>query len=714
MKKIVLLLLLVINFISCEYDDNVFNGETISYSDDQFMIDNFGATISANFSGKITNQKDEPLNGVKITIGNKITFTDHNGVFILNNADVYEKHAFIISEKNGYLMGSRTLIPSLESNNDVQIKLLEKNIIGSVNTGDPSEVILPNGAKVEFSGDFIDSNGNKFAGQVDVSMHYLEPNKESTFLAMPGNLFGRRENNSPSAMETYGMVSVELSTSSGEQLNISPESPAKLTFPISGTTQNAPNVIPLWYFDNENGYWREQGVAYKDGANYSGEVTHFSWWNCDVPFDLINVCFNVKNINNNHYLYNYKVELIREETGQKIFSGILNEKGRECGLFPKDEVVIVNVYGTQECNNTLIHSEKLGGFSKDKSINIMVSNLSIESTKISATLKNCNDNLVANGYALIYKNNSSIFSDVVVVSIQEGKILTNFSYCSGEEYYMVLYDKDTSQISDPMQVNLDANGTDLGVISVCGNESGGVYIGNIKFNDQSEINNFGVFGYTAINGNVRLGTDYDPSTNITDFSPFSTVITISGYLEVNDGPSSFNGFQSLTTIGKSIVLLYSDIKSFSGLENLVNLGGFHLEGTPISDFQGLEKIEVIDGTIYLQDMDISFNGLNNLHTIKGDLSLFDNTISSFEGLENLTSVHNFDITDGYSLVSLNGLENLITANDITIGIYGGNNTLSDYCALKNLINNGTYNSIQISGNLYNPTVSDITDGNCAQ
>jgi len=176
MKKLTLLLFLSIFVLSCKNDDyfnGVVNGPIVNVIDEQFVQDNFGEVLNANFIGRIVNQAGNRLQDVQVSIGNQTTMTDHNGVFVLNNTNVYEKFAFIKATKNGYIQGSRTLVPTPNGTNDIHISLLEKNMVGTVNSGEVSEVSLPNGAKVNFQGDFIDASGNPYNGQVQVSLHYL-------------------------------------------------------------------------------------------------------------------------------------------------------------------------------------------------------------------------------------------------------------------------------------------------------------------------------------------------------------------------------------------------------------------------------------------------------------------------------------------------------------------------------------------------------------
>src|SRR5207342_1983487 len=49
----------------------------------------------------------------------------------------------------------------------------------------------------------------------------------------------------------------------------------------------APSTIPMWYFDEQDGTWREEGDASLSGDIYSTTVHHFSFWNCDAGFPTI-------------------------------------------------------------------------------------------------------------------------------------------------------------------------------------------------------------------------------------------------------------------------------------------------------------------------------------------------------------------------------------------------------------------------------------------
>ena len=465
--------MLSIAIISCQKDDVIrVPSETATVVDDTTFLENFGAIITTNFIGKVVDVNGIKLINVLVTIGNQTTMTDHNGVFILNNTSVYEKFAFIKATKNGYIQGSRSLIPTANGTNDVQITLLEKNIVGTINSGEASEVFLPNGSKVSFQGDFINSSGATYNGQVEVSLHYLEPNQQETFTQMPGMLFGKCENGSASGMETYGMLAVNLYSSAGEELNILETSPATMTFPVSTTTPNAPENIPLWYFDEVTGYWKEQGLATKVGNEYIAEVSHFTWWNVDIPLDTVNVCFTLQASNN---LPNFYFEIIRNQTQQTIFTGYTNDNGEACGLFPANEEMTINIYG--DCTNDVIYTQAIGSYASDVTVTFIIPSLPSEliETNLSVNLATCSGSSLINGYAIVSDVNNTSISEII--SIVNGVFNNPFVYCNGESYTMVVHDSDSQQNSDVINLSLAPLNTVIGDVLVCGNET--VLIGSL-------------------------------------------------------------------------------------------------------------------------------------------------------------------------------------------------------------------------------------------
>jgi len=729
MKKITFIIIIGLTLYGCQNDDDFTNPTivitAVDITDEQFATVHFGNSVEANFIGRIVNKAGNKLKDVQVAIGNQTTMTDHNGVFVLNNTSVYEKFAFIKATKNGYIQGSRSLVPTPNGTNDVQITLLEKNIVGMVGSGEASEVSLPNGAKVQFQGDFIDASGNPYNGEVQVSLHYLEPNQQETFTQMPGMLFGQRESGSASGMETYGMLGVDLYSSAGEQLNIAESSMATLIFPVAASTPNAPDTIPLWYFDEVTGYWKEQGQAVKIGNEYVTEVTHFTWWNCDLPLDYVKVCFELKS---HAELANYYVEIIRNLAGQQFFGSYTNSEGQECGFLPANEEVTIKVYS--DCMQNVLYEEIVGPYSNDTTIEIIVPSFSdIIETNITAGIETCASTMVNNGYAVIFNNiDVGNINKYIFVPIINGTIDYNFSYCSNNDYSIMFFDTQGGYSTDITPLNLTSGATDLGSILTC-TQNASVYNGNISFFSTKEINYFGLYGYEKINGNIRFRDNYtdDYSYDITDLSALSTLTEVTGDISFYDinGLTSLDGLENLTTIGGKLDIEVAAINSLNGLSSLNSLGSLRLDGIPISNLQGLENLSYLgEFSIVLMPLLSSLEGLEGLNSINGHVTIGYADILNLDGLNNLSYIGgHLTIGNTNNLVSLSGLNSL---TEISGGVFIGtayvngavyvaeNTNLTNLCALQNLFTNGSYGAVNIANNAYNPTVQDIIDGNCSQ
>jgi hypothetical protein len=682
MKAIKLIIGIFFLVCSCQRDDfesSIQVDDPVNQQqDDVSFQQNFGNEITADFIGRILDRNGNDLSGVQVTIGLSTTTTDHNGIFVLNDASVFEKFAYIKATKEGYLNGSRSLIPVANGTNDVHLTLLEKTIVGTVNSGQQSEVTLA-GSKVSFSGDFIDLQGNPYTGQVDVSMHYLAPNLRETFEQMPGMLFAQATNNDAVSLETYGMLAVNLYSPSGEILNIAQDAPAILEFPVDNLqTGIAPNEIPLWYFDEITGYWKAQGVATKVGDKYIGEVTHFTWWNCDVSNDFVAVCINFQfedQLNTVHPSQGYYASIVRLNNGQVIFEGDFSETNA-CGIFPKNEEVLIKVY--ERCSFQLIHEEIIAPISDSNStITITINDISnYNHVSITGIAINCSDEPLDDGYALLYSGDYiSTDSNLIYIPINQGVLNYSSYFCDVSSYNMIIYDLENNSASDIIALDLSNEELNLASVSVCENQVGSIFNGDVFVESQSDVNLFGMLGYTEVTG--FIGFVAAPSSNsITDLSPFNGLTRIGGLaLTYNIGLQNLNGFENLVFVGDSSSspsqIIISGCQSLQNIDALFNLaevrGPIH-----ISDNQSLLNIE----------------GLSNLNKVDGSVDIYFNTY----------------------LQHLNGLENLNTAQDFDISF---NNFLSDFCALQNLFSNGTYGAVSIQNNAYNPTAQDIVAGDCS-
>lgn len=245
----------------------------------------WGAMEQVALAGQVADEDGQPLAGVRVWVGSSTVISDNNGVFYIGNASVYERLGTVTASKAGYFTGSRTFLPTGGANT-VSIRLLRKNTAGTVAAA-TGGTVQAEGVSITFTGGGFVQNGNPFNGQVNVALNYIDPESEHFDSEMPGTLLGMDGENSR-YLTSYGMVAVELTDNSGNPVELAGGTTAQVRFPLSITLQaKAPAEIDLWYFDENKGLWMREGKATRQGGEYITNVSHFSFWNCDVPMDVV-------------------------------------------------------------------------------------------------------------------------------------------------------------------------------------------------------------------------------------------------------------------------------------------------------------------------------------------------------------------------------------------------------------------------------------------
>ena len=460
-----LILLTFFCFVRCSEEPTGGTNNSNTPSQSVTLLESFGNLTNSDFMGRVVDLQKNPVSGATVQIGNSTIDTDMNGVFIIRDAQVYEKFAFIKVEKAGFLHGSRSVVPTAGIN-QVQIMLLPQTVTQTVSSGTARTVSLSNGAAVDLSGAYSNADGSDYTGDVQVTLHLLNPTDEDMQQQMPGMLLAENLQNEARMLETLGMVAVELRSETGEKLNLSEGTTATITVPLDPETLvGAPNEIPLWYFDEEKGYWIEEGSATLQGTNYVGTVSHFSFWNCDIPAEYVNICMNITDSNNTP-LSNIKVAIESEFNGTRY--GITNDSGEVCGIIPANQTLNLQYFLYNICNNIEIpnSSETVGPFSENTTLNIVLDASEIEDylETITGVFNTCDGNPVVNGYVEGIIEDGLGFYSLVTDGTYEINVLS----CNENASISITgYDYDTLQTTSEINYTLTSPVTDLGTLSAC-------------------------------------------------------------------------------------------------------------------------------------------------------------------------------------------------------------------------------------------------------
>ena len=456
--KPILVLLLVFSLVNCSKSEDSNNNSNSNFTE------NFGNFANRDFIGQIINENSQPIEGVEIKIGSITKYTDSKGIFVIKGAEVYEKFAYITAKKAGFINGSRTVVPNSESNT-IKIMMLTATVQATVPSGTASNVTLSNGTKVAFDGAFKTEAGAAYSGSVKVMMHHLDPSDSTTRDKMPGSLMAQNATGSQRTLETYGMMNVELQDASGNKLQIA--NPTSIEMPISSSqAATAPTTIPLWYFDETAGYWKEEGTATKVGNKYVGTVNHFSWWNCDVQFPTISLGITVVN-SNEVPMAGVRVELVRNnQNGGWNVPGYTNVVGQVSGLVPANETLTMKIYSNNSvCASQSIYTQQIGPFSSNTALPIVVIPASsLNTTIVQGTLTNCSNANVTNGYVWLQTAGQFLYTQVT-----NGSFSFSVLNCSSAATSFTLqgYDYEGMKTTTQQTGILNNQTVSLGTIQAC-------------------------------------------------------------------------------------------------------------------------------------------------------------------------------------------------------------------------------------------------------
>jgi hypothetical protein len=271
----------------------------------------------------------------------------------------------------------------------------------------------------------------------------------------------------------------------------------------------------------------------------------------------------------------------------------------------------------------------------------------------------------------------------------------------------------------------------------------GTVTGMITLETQQEVNDFGALCYTKIDGTLNiidLETTSDKITDLTPLSNLNEIYTLTypdslyGTLRIQTSLlSNLQGLNNIKKVSRVIIEANESLESLEGLEGLESID-------QESSYLMLNELFILNN-LSLENLD----GLNNLSHVGQNgyysrIWISNNPqLENIDGFESLTRVGTptspdsdfnslgFRIVYNNALQHVNGLSNLMemyvplnffSSSDLQPSTPVGNNSLTDFCGLQNLLTNGVHQSVRTyAGTSYegfSVTNQDIIDGNCSQ
>jgi len=419
--------------------------------------------VQGNVTGKVIDNNNIAVAGATVKAGSNTTTTDSRGLFRFNNIQLDKYSAVITVEKTGFFKGYRVFSASANNTNFVKLKLVPKALIGSIDAAAGGSVSLPDNSKITLpaSGVVIRSNNQSYTGSVKIYAAVIDPTSSDISQIVPGSFQGTDANNYRVTLTSFGMLAVELEGNSGEQLQIATGKTAKLRFTIpSSLRSTAPATIPLWSVDETTGLWKQEGNATKGADYYEGDVSHFSFWNCDVSSQTVFLEMTI--VTAEGPLSHVQVKLTRPNGSSSY--GYTDSSGHVGGLVPKNEALTLQVVNT--CNQA-IFTQNVGPFSVNTNLGtITVTIAPINTLHITGSAVNCSNQPVTSGNVLVYFE-----GHLYNRPITNGNFSLNITRCSnstGSVEVVAVDNVANQQSSSPWTGSASTGTVNTGAISACG------------------------------------------------------------------------------------------------------------------------------------------------------------------------------------------------------------------------------------------------------
>lgn len=194
----------------------------------------------------------------------------------------------IYSDAEGYAEFGRTFNFDTET---IAVSLIPVHTNVTIDSGSENEILVDGESIISLPANaFVDADGNAFSGNIDAELTVIDPREDPEL--MPGQYEALDSTTGEiSNIESFGAINATFEDADGNPLQLASGQTATVRIPLSGDSSDAPENIPLFYYDDESGYWVEEGSATLTEISgeffYVGTVSHFTTWNADRVYETV-------------------------------------------------------------------------------------------------------------------------------------------------------------------------------------------------------------------------------------------------------------------------------------------------------------------------------------------------------------------------------------------------------------------------------------------
>lgn len=417
-----------------------------------------GAVIQSSVGGVILDENGNAVSGAQVSLGTNVAITNAQGVFLFSGVSMPGDRSYLKVSKNGFFHGSRAFDPEVGRVSNVKITLLSNATVGSFSSS-AGGVVSASGVSLTFPTDGVKlASGGAYSGNVNVALKFLDPTQADMANQMPGDLMALNASGDARVLETFGMAAIELTGSAGQKLNVADGKTVEIKVPLSGAyLTDAPATIPLWYFDETNGVWKEEGSASLVGNEYVGSVSHFTFWNCDNPNPSTQVTGKI--VCNGQAVQGAIVKM-RNPSGRILGRANTDNYGFFDGFIPQNTVLTV-IVEDPICAGVL-YTANIGPFTSATTLADIEACPVGNYGTISGSVQDCGGAAVSNGAVLVEVGGASL----VLFPDASGNVSASLPYCSNTTVDVTGFDYANVKQSGVATINTGAT-MNFGTLNAC-------------------------------------------------------------------------------------------------------------------------------------------------------------------------------------------------------------------------------------------------------
>lgn len=353
--------------------------------------------VETTIMGRVVDDAGSPVANAIVNVGNASILSGTDGFFEFDQLAVQKSGDVVSADVPGYFSGVSQTNFEANSESFLEIRVVAKGEPNMVSSTTGAAIVKPDGVEINIpANSLFDSNGNRYEGNAMVFSKWLDPTDADLGGIMPGSLVATDQNNDDVVLATYGMLALDIEAENGELLSLADGAMVDVKLPIPNELiTDAPEEMPLWEYNLEEGKWLENGKCIKDGSNYTFSVPGTGYWNCDLPLESICLSFQV--FNEDLTAAPFVKVVVEDLTDNFIYWGYTNFRGLVCANVPISAPLKLTIL--DHCDN-IIYMEEIGVFDDDATLDdiILMENLESFVVGIQGSLTNCVQTDVPQGH----------------------------------------------------------------------------------------------------------------------------------------------------------------------------------------------------------------------------------------------------------------------------------------------------------------------------